>query len=177
MLIRPALVEDAAGIAGVHVAGWRAGYRGLLPDALLAGLDVDRYRAGWTRLLSAPDPRSTTLVAERDGVVGFVQTTPARDDDADPATTAELTTLYVHPDAWGTGAGRALTTAVLTAAATQGFTDVTLWVLHDNGRARRFYETGGWVPDGRTKHDTQGGAVLSEVRYRRALTVGTPGSP
>jgi ribosomal protein S18 acetylase RimI-like enzyme len=52
----------------------------------------------------------------------------------------------------------------------KGFADATLWVLHDNTRARRFYEAMGWQQDGGEKHDDQlTGFPLHEVRYRRRL--------
>ena len=37
-------------------------------------------------------------------IVGFIDVGASRDEDAD----AELFSLYVHPDSWGTGVGRAL---------------------------------------------------------------------
>src|SRR5205809_105170 len=36
--IRPARVEDAAGIAKVHIDSWRTTYKGMVPDEHLAGL-------------------------------------------------------------------------------------------------------------------------------------------
>jgi RimJ/RimL family protein N-acetyltransferase len=46
---------------------------------------------------------------------------------------------------------------------------VTLWVLRDNERARRFYERAGWSFDGTEKEDVVAGATVTEVRYRRDL--------
>jgi ribosomal protein S18 acetylase RimI-like enzyme len=54
--------------------------------------------------------------------------------------------------------------------AVAGFTQVTLWVLDSNDRARRFYEAGGWSADGAAKQDDSRGFPLSEVRYRRSLS-------
>ena len=51
-----------------------------------------------------------------------------------------------------------------------GYEHAVLWVAERNARARRFYEIGGWQPDGATKVDTFGGAEVHEVRYRRPLT-------
>ncbi|HET8529203.1 MAG TPA: GNAT family N-acetyltransferase [Gaiellaceae bacterium] len=52
-----------------------------------------------------------------------------------------LSHLYVHPDALGTGVGRALFEHVKTIRP-HGF---ELWVFQQNGRARRFYEAHGAV--------------------------------
>ena len=40
-VIRPATEADARTIAEIHVAGWVAAYRGMVPDELLASLSVD----------------------------------------------------------------------------------------------------------------------------------------
>ena len=39
--IRQARLTDARAIAEAHVAGWRQGYRGLLPEDYLSALSVD----------------------------------------------------------------------------------------------------------------------------------------
>jgi GNAT superfamily N-acetyltransferase len=101
-------------------------------------------------------------------VVGFVDVVPSRDDDAAPDT-AEVTSIYVLPKAWGTGAGRALMAAVVDSTRSEGFRAATLWVLRDNERARRFYEHAGWSVDGAVKDDVVAGVTVTEVRYRRDL--------
>ena len=73
------------------------------------------------------------------------------------------------PEAWGTGLGRALMTATLSHLAGCGFESATLWVLDTNARARRFYARAGWTADGSAKQDDIGGALVTEVRYGRAL--------
>jgi RimJ/RimL family protein N-acetyltransferase len=42
-----------------------------------------------------------------------------------------------------------------------------LWVLADNARARRFYDKGGFAPDGATQEEEYDGTLLTEVRYAR----------
>jgi len=41
MKIHLATPDDALPLARLHVAAWRAAYRGLVPDEFLDGLDVD----------------------------------------------------------------------------------------------------------------------------------------
>ena len=50
--IRPANVRDAAAIARVRIDSWRATYRGIIPDAYLAGMNEDESTAGWERILA-----------------------------------------------------------------------------------------------------------------------------
>ena len=45
LLVRVATFTDAREIAEVHVAGWKAAYRGMVPDELLDELTVDGRRA------------------------------------------------------------------------------------------------------------------------------------
>ena len=167
--VRPAGPDDAATIARLHVDSWRATYRGIVDDAYLDALDVRARSAVWDERLADPAPAMRTLVAETDGrVVGFATTGPSRDDDAAPRT-AEVQAIYVTPDAWGTGAGRALMNAAIDVLG-GAYDRVTLWVLQDNTSARRFYERAGFTADGATTTARIGDADLPEVRYARNLT-------
>jgi GNAT superfamily N-acetyltransferase len=164
--VRPAVVADAPGIARVHVGSWQAAYSGLLPADFLAGLSVSRREAFWAESLASPAPHHTVLVAETpDGTIaGFAASSPSRDDDATPDT-GELAAIYLLPEFWSQGYGRALHAHALTALATD-FSTATLWVLA--GNTRTFYERTGWTLDGRTKVESlaNGTVALEEVRYR-----------
>ena len=105
---RRATIDDAVDIADVHVATWRATYRGLMPQSLLDGLSVEARTAVWRRILR--DDVGSTLVAIEQAakrVVGFVSVGPSRDTDPDRAL-SELYAIYLHPDYWGRGAGNHL---------------------------------------------------------------------
>jgi GNAT superfamily N-acetyltransferase len=168
--VRAAVVEDAEQIAEVHVRSWQAGYRGLLPQNYLDGLDPAARVPARRRMLAEADlPRSGTLVAADDGqVVGFAHIGPSRDEDAD-SSVGEVFAIYLAPGAWGKGRGRELMTAALADLVRAGYRQATLWVLDSNARARRFYEATGFRPDGASMADESRGFLLTEVRYRRAL--------
>lgn len=164
-------MEDAAAIAEVHVASWRAAYVGLLPPAVLDGLSVAQRTRHWRRVLD-PSSGEQVVVVERDGqVVGFVEVGPAEDADAGPAT-GQLRTIYLHPDLWGTGAGRRIHDAALDRLAGQGFTRAVLWMLSTNARAEGFYIRQGWARDGRIRVQQFGGAVVIDHRWARDVTAG-----
>ena len=59
--------------------------------------------------------------------------------------------------------------AALDSLGRAGFTEATLWVIDRNDRARRFYEAGGWAPDGGIGQDNSRGFPTAEVGYRRRL--------
>jgi GNAT superfamily N-acetyltransferase len=87
----------------------------------------------------------------------------------------ELYAIYVTPDAWGTGAGRALMAEHLERIWRSGFDEAVLWVLDDNPRARRFYEAAGWTTDGAAKDYQLLGTPVRVVRYRIELSSVTTG--
>ena len=59
--------------------------------------------------------------------------------------------LYVVPGEWGTGVAPRLHDAAVEAVRGLGCTEVRLWVLEENARARRFYERSGWRPNSDTR--------------------------
>jgi L-amino acid N-acyltransferase YncA len=167
--IRRAAPADARAIAAVHVASWRVAYRGIVADAVLDGLSVERRERGWREILGRTDERgSFTLVAERDGAVaGFCAiAAPSRDDDADERT-AEVTAIYVEPAQWRAGTGAALLREALDALRADGWREATLWVLEDNAAGRAFYERLGFAADGAAQDLAELGA--REIRMRAAL--------
>ena len=93
---------------------------------------------------------------------------PANHDGA-PETLGEIYLIYVHPDHWDSGAGRALMVAGLDFLRSAGFTEAVLWVLPTNDRARRFYERGGWVEDGVTRVEEILDLEVPETRYSIVL--------
>lgn len=171
MEIRPARDDDAAQLGVVHVLSWQAAYRDLLPQPFLDGLDPARRARYWERALGeTADRRYGLLVADAgDRLAGFAHFCPSRDEDADPARTGELSSIYLLPESWGQGVGRLLMAAAVAGLAAAGFGQATLWVLDSNDRARRFYKAAGWAMDGAVKQEEGPGFTLTEVRYHRPL--------
>lgn len=157
-MIRPATPEDAEAVARVHVETWRAAYAHALSAEGLASLSVTQ-RAELHR-------RSPPVVAEVDGeIVGFVSVGPGTDPDTD----GELYAIYVLPDRWGCGVGRALMQAGEERLRELGHQHAILWVLEDNPRARRFYEAAGWTLDGTRRPIEIFGQPVPEIRYEKSL--------
>jgi GNAT superfamily N-acetyltransferase len=156
-------------VARVHVRSWQAGYRGLLPDAYLDGLRPEERAARYDFASENVLDPVTIVAVDDDGLIcGFATTSPAR--DLDVPDDGELCALYVDPEWWGRGAGRALIDAARTQLVEMGFGSAVLWLLAGNARADRFYRMDGWMPDGLLRSDTMWGVAVDEVRYRRALT-------
>jgi RimJ/RimL family protein N-acetyltransferase len=166
--VRPARLEDVPAVVSVHIRSWQAAYRGLVPDSYLDGLDgqFDERRTRWESNLGTP-AWGETLVAVLDGqVVGFISFGPDRHHKDG---TSEVYALYCTPDVWGTGAGHVLMADALARLADEGYQEVTLWVLSDNERARRFYERAGFQADSDTAVFEVAGIELDETCYRQVL--------
>lgn len=172
--VRPAEPGDAAAIAAVHLAAWRAAYGHVFPGDALRDVSAAEREGAWRRTIGGAAPRRRVLVAGPPGgdPRGFAVWGPTRDADGDPATTAELYSLYVHPGAWGSGLGRVLLARGTALARADGFTRATLWVVADNARARRVYAAAGWTADGAGRSEEVLGARVPEVRYARPLDGG-----
>ena len=165
MNVRKATAEDAAGIARVQERSWQAAYRHVFPaEELDRGGFIHADR--WTDRLVQPPAGWSTYVVELDGeVVGFTSVGPSRDERG----IGELYAIYVDPEQWSTGAGRALIEQAEATLQTE-YGEVTLWVLEDNPRARQFYERAGWSVDGGRKAEARWGVRAPEVRYRKRFT-------
>lgn len=126
IIVRPAVVADAPGIAHVHVAAWREAYAQIFPAEFLASLDEQRRAASWARLIDSSETR--VWAAELDGtIVGWITTGDGRDEDA--PVDQELEGIYTLAAVHGSGAGQSLLDTALGASAAY------LWVLEDNPRA------------------------------------------
>jgi GNAT superfamily N-acetyltransferase len=155
LTIRAATVADATAIGEVHVRSWQAAYAGLIPADFLARLSAESRAESWARLIGDGGP---VLVAEEDGVIaGFA----AYGDE-------RLYALYLLPEYWGRGIGRALHERVVEGMAGDS---AILWVLSTNERAKAFYVRQGWVDDGATQSETidEGRVTLEERRFRLRL--------
>ena len=168
MQIRAAKAEDSQAIADIHVSGWKAAYRGVVPDQHLRSLSVEKRRAYWLSAIEKGEPL-VRVAAGTSGVTGWVAFGPSRDGDAQPHT-GEIWAIYVSPLMWAQGIGRHLMTGALGEMRSMGFETATLWVLAKNERACLFYAHAGFVPEEASmKTVSIGGAALQEVRYWKEL--------
>ena len=158
--VRPATPDDAQAIAEIQVETWRAAYVGVMPHEILDGLDVNESTRTWRHWLSVE--ATAQFVAERSGaVVGFASVGPSRHEPE----SGEVYSIYVRPDAWGTGSGWALMDAAVAWLADR-WQEAILWVAEENPRARRFYERYGWVAESTRVEEVVPGAEVPELLYR-----------
>jgi ribosomal protein S18 acetylase RimI-like enzyme len=161
--IRKAVMDDAAGIATVHIASWKETYRGIVPDEFLDNLSVQRRTEQWTNSLSDPSNLyHRACVAEVDGqIAGFSNYGSPQEKDAE--FDGELYAIYLLKSAQGQGIGKILFVEAARGLLELDSSSMLVWVLKDNP-VRGFYEHLGGVYL-REKPIEIGGAELTEVAY------------
>ncbi len=168
--LRRATITDAAAIARIHVASWRAAYRAELPVAFLAALSETERAQQWLQRLAVRD--TIVMLAERDGsLVGFCAHGPARATESSLTSTWEIYSLHVAPELRCSGIGSTLFTEARAHAVRAAARVLTLWVVTTNHLARRFYESKAMLPDGVSRcRKLASGVALNEVQYRTNLS-------
>lgn len=160
LTIRPAEIQDVAGIARVHVDTWRTTYAGIVPDQYLENLSYEKREALWGSVLSQNEAGSHLLVAVRGAeVLGFSSAGRDRDDHQ----TGELYAIYLRPALHGTGLGRQLFQRSFQIMKKDGFRKIRLWALEDNPTCR-FYRAMGGVVSGE-KIESFGEKKLKEIAF------------
>lgn len=169
LVLRDAKPDDLPAIGTVHQRSRSHAYAHLLKAETLERTTVEGMTGYWTERWGWEQELCRLTVADRAGdVAGFTYVGPSETPGA-----VELYAIHVLPEAEGTGVGRALmldALAKLQDLATPAETRAVLWVLTGNTHARRFYEKGGWQPDGETRDGPINGETIPQVRYSRALT-------
>lgn len=161
--IRRLTADDAADIAAVHIRVWRETYPGLMAQAALDALDVERSTVKWRQILGGDDsPRVVGAIERATGALaGWITVGQARDEDA-PAPT-ELWVLNLAREHQGTGVAQELMRLELADR------PAYLWVVEGNERAIAFYRRHGFDIDGvRREQDDEGNR---DLRMTRPTTV------
>ena len=163
VLIRPATLTDAEGIATIHVNAWKETYRGLMPDSVLDNLSIERRTDQWKSILSNPDDvYHLALVAEKNaGVIGFANY--GREREGDLEYPGELYSIYLLKEFQGQGIGRSLMQKTTEGLLGLEIESMLVWVLADNPYREFYKRLGGLFV--RDKIVEIGGASLKEQAY------------
>ena len=160
ILIRKAKVEDAKGIAKVHVDSWRTTYKGIVPDTFLESLSYEKRELIWEKGIT----ENHVYIAEDENgqVIGFSTGGKERTGKYE-AYTGELYAIYLLKEYQGQGIGRLLFQAVVEDLKDNNFNSMLIWAIEENP-ACLFYEALGGK-----KIEIQdieiAGKNLSEVAY------------
>jgi ribosomal protein S18 acetylase RimI-like enzyme len=165
MRLRTGKGLDLQAVGRVHWRSRAAAYADILEPETLAAGSAEAMGEWWAERWKWEQETHRLTVADRDGeIVGFTYIGPSETEGA-----VELYAIHVVPEVVGSGIGRDLMINALGELKAIGGRRAVLWVLEDNERARRFYERGGWKPDGETRVEAVNGEPVSQLRYCRVL--------
>ena len=153
---------DSISASRIYAMGWKAGYRGMLSEGLLASIPLDRWVDAFNE--NYITKRFELAILSADGEdVGAGAYGRSRDYEEDG--TGEITSIYFLEKAWGKGYSRELMDFIIRRLNEAGFHRIHVWVLKENLRARRFYEKCGFTPTGREKRSSCGPEEVTNIEY------------
>jgi ribosomal protein S18 acetylase RimI-like enzyme len=166
--LRKATNDDLLGVGAVHHRSRAHAYREILSPRALTATRPESLGEYWVERYRWEQDTHRLTVADLAGeIVGFTYVGPSETPGA-----AELYAIHVDPGLVGSGLGRELMVSALAQLAEVGGDRGVLWVLEENRRARRFYESGGWTPDGGTRVEAISGEPVQQLRYARSFSQG-----
>lgn len=167
-MIRPATINDAPGLAKIHVGGWQASYAGLVDQDYLDNLDPAQKEREWIKRL---EEGVDVLIAHDDagnptGFISFgkLRTPIPGGSPIRPLYTAEIYAIYILPDYWRAGLGRRLMASATATLLEKKHKSACLWVMEGNKSAISFYKTLGGQRCGSKKVEVAG-RMLSEIAF------------
>jgi ribosomal protein S18 acetylase RimI-like enzyme len=137
MIIRKAVLTDAAGIARVHVNSWRTTYKGIIPDSFLDNLSYDKRTELWKRNISREGNYVFVAETENKEIIGFADC--GKREDNHIANSGDLTAIYLLEEYQGKGIGKGLMKQLFYQFEELGYDRVFVEVLEDN-KTSGFYE-------------------------------------
>ena len=152
----------------MHVATWKEAYRGIVPEEYLQSLSVEKRESVWRESLEKKLSELWVAVENTSELAGWVSFGGCRDSDK-PASVGELWGIYVSPQYWSCGVGRALWLTARNRLIELGFTEVTVWCLAGNERAERFYRTAGFISTNVIIKATFADVILDAIRHEAVL--------
>lgn len=130
--IRKAKLDDAKGIARVHIQSWRETYRGIVDDEYLKSLELKPRTLKWEESLGESKKDSWFFVAEDDNsnIVGFISGGIAREPIEQFK--GELYAIYILKKHQKNKLGFRLTKKLCAMLSKQGVNTMFVCVLRDN---------------------------------------------
>lgn len=162
MKIRRAVLEDARGIAEVHVKSWQETYKGIVDQNYLHSLKVeDRFRMWKAGLATKNDSQPVYVAENSEGrIIGFSSFGPERTKKF--SVDGELYAIYLLEKYKGRKIGTALFRTGVQELSKE-YSSLLVWVLAENN-SKFFYEKFG--PEKAREEDIEiAGSKHKEIAY------------
>lgn len=151
-------------IALSQLLAWQKGFKGILSDELLRNLDKNDFLLAWRQILKNRERTNYVSLSENDKAVGFVSFGPY--DKVKESSFAEIYGIYVNPLNWRQGHAKSLMErAVSDLEDSRKYAALYLWTMVQNPRAKKFYESFGFISDGSFRTSERNGESFAECRY------------
>lgn len=152
--------DDFNAVREIYEKSWKFAYRDIVPMEWMESRPKDKWGGNILH-----NGRTEIGAFDGDRIVGTASFGISRWENF--SSCGEIVTIYLLPEYIGRGVGSQLMNACIEELEFLGFTEILLWVLEDNHRARRFYEKHGFVCTDDYMDDELGGKPLREVMYIR----------
>ncbi|MBQ7492417.1 MAG: GNAT family N-acetyltransferase [Clostridia bacterium] len=146
--------EEIKGKAYVHWKSWQEAYLGLVDQAYLDALTLEKCEE-----IAYKWPDNIVIAKDGGRVIGFSAYGKYRSDELPDA--GEIFAIYILPEYYGRGVGVRLMREALSKLSE--YPQAAVWVLKGNARAIRFYEKCGFQFDGR-EEEIMLGSPVTELR-------------
>lgn len=158
--------KNAKDMGFIHSNSWKQAYRGIIPNEMIEAFTPEKRAAIFSNVIET-QPEEYYLFMANNRPAGIASLSKCHEESA-PDYIGEIYSFYFHPDFWGSSATHMGFQFCINRLKALGFTQITIWVLNDNLRAKRFYEKNGFVLDGHSQ-EIEIGKKLLEVRYSKNI--------
>ena len=151
--------DDLPAVSNVYEASWKYAYKGIIPQDFLDSIPKGRWANSITKAGMHP-----LVMTENECIIGTACICRSRWEQFRDS--GEIVSIYFLPEYIGKGYGTQLLKRCVRELNCLGFTEIILWVLEENIRARTFYEKNGFHFSGVYRNDNIGGKELREMMYQ-----------
>ncbi len=135
--IRKATIKDIKDISNIHALSWKSAYRRIIPQQYLDELKNDFWISVFHYWITN-NILTVQIIFEDKLPVGCITYGNSRDDQL--PNWGEVVSIYLLPEYLGKGYGQKLFEFALLDMKESCYSNIYLWVLKENLRAREFYE-------------------------------------
>ena len=135
-------------LAELHVRSFKKAYQNIVPKKALNSFTIEARTKSFVEGITNKT-ENTYVCMLGNTIVGVLTLDKCRDTDIDNA--SEIWGIYLDPSYWRRGIGSKLAKWAIDYLVKSGFKKITLWVFKDNSPSRKFYESLGFMHDGKEK--------------------------